>query len=109
MTLGARASPCGWDFVRLKFGETIMEMQKFTETRPHEAAIFCPNCSGENYKTNRADERLLIAAAQEAPRLRFEGKTDDAIEVLTALYALRIANFIKPQWLCLSCGVTFDG
>jgi hypothetical protein len=107
--MGAWASPCGWEFVRPNFGETIMEMQKFNAAQPHDANTFCPHCGGENYETNRADERLLIAAAQQAPRLRFEGKTDDAIEVLTALYALRIANFIKPEWRCLSCGVCYDG
>ena len=50
-----------------------------------------------------------LEAAKEAPRLRFEGQNDDAIELLTALYAIRIANFIRHQWRCSSCGVTFDG
>jgi hypothetical protein len=108
LTLGARALPCGWEPVRPKFGETIMEMLKLNAAQWHESMTFCPHCSGENFESNRADERLLIEAAREAPRLRFEGKADEAIEVLTALYALRIANFIKPAWLCLDCGSSFD-
>lgn len=69
----------------------------------------CPNCGGADYEDNRIDDRLYAEAAKEAPRLRFEGNTTDAVEVLTALYAIHIANFVRPEWRCLSCGVTFDG
>lgn len=69
----------------------------------------CPNCGGGDYEDNRIDEALYREAAREAPRLRYEGCTDEAMEVLIALYAIRIANFLRPEWLCLSCGVTFDG
>ncbi len=85
-----------------------MEMLKIDAAQSHDPDTFCPHCGGENFESNRADERLLIEAAKEAPRLRFDGKADEAIDVLTALYALRIANFIKPEFLCLDCGVTFD-
>lgn len=85
-----------------------MEMFKIDAAQSYDPDIFCPHCDGENFESNRADERLLIEAAKEAPRLRFEGKADEAIDVLTALYALRIANFIKPEWLCLDCGSSFD-
>lgn len=68
----------------------------------------CPHCGGEDYEDNRVDEALYREAAREAPRLRFEGKTDDALEVLTALYAIRIANFLAPQFCCRACGVSFD-
>lgn len=70
--------------------------------------IACPNCGGEDYEDNRVDEALYREAAREAPRLRFEGKTDDALEVLTALYAIRIANFLAPQFCCCACAATFD-
>lgn len=85
-----------------------MEMLKLKTAQSHQTDTFCPHCGGENFESNRADERLLIEAAKEAPRLRFEGKADEAIDVLTALYALRIANFIKPEWLCLDCESSFD-
>jgi hypothetical protein len=29
--------------------------------------------------------------------------------VLTALWAIRIANFVRQEWRCNDCGVTFDG
>ncbi len=85
-----------------------MEMSNFTTKGQNETITFCPCCGGSDYEDNRISERLYAEAAQEAPRLRFEGKADEAIEVLTALYALRIANFIKPAWLCLDCGSSFD-
>lgn len=68
----------------------------------------CPHCGASEYEDNRVSERLYAEAAKEAPRLRHEGRSEEAIEVLTALYALRIANFIRHEWLCLACGVTFD-
>lgn len=68
----------------------------------------CPHCGASDYEDNRVSERLYAEAAKEAPRLRHEGRAAEAIEVLTALYAIRIANFIRPEWLCLTCGVTFD-
>lgn len=69
----------------------------------------CPGCGSCSYDDNRIDERLYTEAAKEAPRLRFEGYADEAINLLTALYAIRIANFLRHQWLCNDCGVTFDG
>lgn len=77
--------------------------------QPRDTLTTCPECGSCNYDDNRIDERLYIEAAKEAPRLRFEGHADEAIDLLTALYAIRIANFIRHQWLCMSCGVTFDG
>ena len=69
---------------------------------------FCSNCLGSDYEDNRMDEALYVAAAQEAPRLRYEGAIDDAVEVLSALYAIRIVNFVRPKFRSCSCGAQFD-
>ena len=74
-----------------------------------EPIAVCPNCGSLECEDNRIDDRLYIEAAREAPRLRFEGNTDDAIEVLSALYAINIANFLRLNLRCLDCGVTYDG
>ena len=70
--------------------------------------ITCPNCYGDNYEDNRVDEALFREAAREAPRLRHEGRDREAANVLIALYAIRIGNFLRPELRCLSCGVKFD-
>lgn len=70
---------------------------------------FCPGCGASEYDDNRIDERLYIEAAREAPRLRHEGRNGEAIDLLSALYAIRIVNFIRPRWLCRACGAQFDG
>lgn len=67
----------------------------------------CPECGGCQFEDNRLDERLYIEAAKEAPRLRYEGHVNDAIDVLSALYSIRIINFIRARWRC-ECGATFD-
>ena len=72
------------------------------------ASLFCPNCLGSDYEDNRIDEALYVAAAQEAPRLKFEGAIYDVIEVLSAHYAMRIINFVRPQFRCCACGAQFD-
>lgn len=74
-----------------------------------EPIAICPNCGSLECDDNRLDDRLYIEAAREAPRLRFDGNTDDAIEVLSALYAIQIVNFLMLRWRCLDCGVTYDG
>ena len=73
-----------------------------------ETPTICPHCGSSEYEDNRIDEALYREAAKEAPRLRFEGNAGEAVDVLTALYAIRIANFVRPQWRCV-CGVSFDG
>jgi len=80
----------------------------FTDTGRDDALVICPQCGGSDYKDNRIDEALYREAAKEAPRLRFEGKIDEAVVALTALYAIRIVNFVRPQWRCV-CGASFDG
>jgi rRNA maturation endonuclease Nob1 len=86
-----------------------MKMSNFTVDDPNEAITFCPCCGGNNYEDNRIDESLYLAAAREAPRLRFDSNEDDARAVLIALYAVQIENFIRHPWRCNACGVTFDG
>ena len=107
--MGARGFAVRAGFVRPKSGETIMEMTNLVTNGQREAVTICPCCGGSDYEDNRISERLYALAAQEAPRLRFEGNTDEAVELLSALYAIRIANFIRPEWRCNACGVTFDG
>lgn len=84
-----------------------MEMPDFSEFDPLDAIATCPLCRGAEYEDNRIDERLYVLAAEEAPRLRFEGKIDEAIEVLTALAAIRIVNWARHHHRC-ACGVRFD-
>ena len=67
----------------------------------------CPACGGSHFEDTRLDEQLYVEAAREAPRLRFEGNIEDAVEVLSALYSIRIVNFIRPRWRC-EWGVAFD-
>ena len=86
-----------------------MKMTAIQNTAEYEPAPICPNCGSPECEDNRINERLYALAAKEAPRLRFEGNTDEAIELLTALSAIRIANFIRHPWRCFGCGVTFDG
>lgn len=85
-----------------------MEMTRFTEHGLNESIPICPCCGGSDYDDNRISERLYIEAAQEAPRLRFEGRSEEAVDVLTALWSIRIANFVRHEWRCNDCGVTFD-
>ena len=73
-----------------------------------EPIAVCPNCGSLECEDNRIDDRLYIEAAREAPRLRFEGYTDDAIEVLSALYAIQIVNFLRLRFFCVTCGASFD-
>lgn len=86
-----------------------MEMLKMMAARQPDEFMTCPNCGGCDYEDNSLSEGLYVEAAKEAPRLRHEGRTDEAIDVLSALCTIRIVNFLRPQFLCLSCGVAFDG
>lgn len=85
-----------------------MEMTYLKIERHGEAITICPCCGGSDYDDNRISERLYIEAAQDAPRLRFEGRSEEAVDVLTALWSIRIANFVRHEWRCNDCGVTFD-
>lgn len=85
-----------------------MLMTPIGTTPQHSELTFCPNCLSGDYEDNRIDEALYALAAQEAPRLKFEGAIDDAVEVLSALYAIRIVNFVRPKFRCCSCGAQFD-
>lgn len=86
-----------------------MYIDHFTATHSGDTILLCPDCgSCEGHEDNRIDEALYVQAAREAPRLRHEGRMDEVIELLSALYALRIINFIRHRWRC-TCGVSFDG
>jgi hypothetical protein len=73
-----------------------------------EPIAVCPNCGSLECEDNRIDDRLYIEAAREAPRLRFEGNTEDAIEVLCALHAINIVNFLRLRFFCVNCRALFD-
>ncbi len=75
----------------------------------HTPAPICPNCGSLECEDNRIDDRLYIEAAREAERLRFEGNIDDAVEVLSALYAIQIVNFLRLRLFFLDCGSSYDG
>ena|ERR1700741_838576 len=94
--------------VRSNYSEKPMRTDELSVTDDGHANTLCPHCGGTDYEDNRIDDALYREAAKEAPRLRHEGLIGDAIEVLTALYAIRIANFLRPRWRC-ACGVSFDG
>ena len=73
-----------------------------------EPIAICPNCGSLECEDNRIDDRLYIEAAREAEQLRYHGKIDEAIEVLSALYAIQITNFLRLRWRCVGCGSLFD-
>ncbi|WP_408591823.1 hypothetical protein [Novosphingobium sp.] len=87
-----------------------MNMYEFFFDPPSDRIVTCPNCGGEHYESNRFDaaEALCREATREVPFLLFEGRRDEAREVLIAFYVLRIENILRPQHLCLCCGVSFD-
>lgn len=85
-----------------------MHMMHIDGAAATDTIILCPNCGGTEYESNRLEEALYVEAAKEAPRLRHEGKIEDAIELLTALHAIRIVNFLRPDFRCVSCQATFD-
>lgn len=88
--------------------EMNMYMEDFQRTEQASTLILCPHCGASEYEDNRIDEQIYVEAAHDAHCLRHEGRIAEAIDVLSALYAIRISNFVKPRWLCLVCGVRFD-
>lgn len=86
-----------------------MDMSNVITDGHSDAITLCPCCGSGEYGDNRIDESLYAAAAQEAPQLRFDGAIDDAVEVLSAWYAIKIANFIRPNLRCQTCGSQYDG
>jgi len=85
-----------------------MYMPDFFSIAPDQPIVTCPNCGGDHYESNRFDETLLRSQARDVPMLLFDGKPEKAREILTALHRLHIENLIRPEFFCLSCGVTFD-
>ncbi|MDR0779728.1 MAG: hypothetical protein LBF16_03410 [Pseudomonadales bacterium] len=82
-----------------------------TTTGLYDAArlTFCPCCGSDDYASNLLDEAPYIEAAQAAPMLRWFGANQLAAELLHRLATVQIANFLRPRWLCLVCGVAFHG
>lgn len=78
-----------------------MYFNDFSRTARPTAPIVCPNCHSSEREDRRTDERIYEEAARDVQRLRHEGRISEALEVLTALYAVRIGNFLKARWLCL--------
>lgn len=70
----------------------------------------CPNpaCRSTSFESNLIDETPFTHAANGAHALRQVGHPLVAAGVLTALGGVRIANFLRKKWKCLSCGATFD-
>lgn len=71
--------------------------------------IICPHCGGSDHEDNRISERIYEMAAEDTARLRHEGRLREVVDILSALYAVRIANYVRHPWRCLDCGVRFDG
>jgi hypothetical protein len=86
-----------------------MEMFDFNRVLGEDEGTFCPNCGSTECESNLLDIALYAEAAKEAPRLRHEGRIRDVIAVLSAYFARLIANFIRPRWRSVSCGVRYDG
>lgn len=86
-----------------------MQMTAIHNGAQCEPIAVCPNCGSLECEDNRIDDRLYIEAAREAEQLRYDGRIDDAVEVLSALYAIQIVNFLRLRWCCLDCGASFDG
>lgn len=72
------------------------------------APSVCPNCQSSERDDCRTDESIYAEAARDVAELRHDGRIGEALEILTALYAVRIANFLKVRWLCLTCGARYD-
>jgi rubrerythrin len=86
-----------------------MHTHDFTGVEREPGPVTCPHCGASDYEDNRIDERIYVAAAQEAHSLRHEGRLNEVVDILSALYTVRIVNFIRHPWRCLACGVHFDG
>jgi hypothetical protein len=70
--------------------------------------ICCPNCGSDLYESNRIDEAPFLLAAQDAPQLRHFGQMDAAVLLISTLGLVRLKNFLRPEWICVSCGAQFD-
>ncbi|MES1985891.1 MAG: hypothetical protein V4461_13150 [Pseudomonadota bacterium] len=72
----------------------------------HHDLVICPACGESDYEDCHPDPHLHHELVREADGLVQEGRTDKAVEILTALYARHIAAFVRPRWRC-RCGVKF--
>ena len=70
--------------------------------------VICPACGTSDYEDCHINLHLHRELVREADGMVHEGRTDEAVDLLSALYARHIANFVRPRWRCLGCGVKFD-
>jgi hypothetical protein len=77
--------------------------------RGHHDLVICPACGASDYNDCHLDLHLHRELEREADGLVHEGRIEEAVDLLSELYARYIANFVSPHWRCLSCGVKFDG
>ncbi len=68
----------------------------------------CPSCGSCDYACNLIDEAPYRSAALAAAELRRLGDRGSVVEILSRLAGVRIANFLRLRWRCLSCGVTYN-
>ena len=75
--------------------------------RAHRDPVICPACGASDFRDCHIDLSLHRELVREADGLVQEGRTDQAVDLLSALYARHIANFVRPRWQC-RCGAKFD-
>jgi len=85
-----------------------MYVTDWSTVREHHDLVICPACGASHYEDCHLDLHLHRELVREADGLVQEGRTNEAIDLLSALYARHIAAFVRPRWGCLSCGVKFD-
>lgn len=85
-----------------------MYMTDCYPTRVQRAPVICPACGASDYNDDHIALPAHRAVFREADGLVQEGRTGEAIDLLSALYARHIANFVRPRWRC-RCGVKFSG
>ena len=86
-----------------------MPMDRSMDVPTADIPIICPACHTSDYADTHLDADMHRCVVHEAGYLVHDGRRDEAIELLIALYARHIANFVQPRWHCLACGVRFDG
>lgn len=86
-----------------------MYVTDWITARGYHDPVTCPACGASEYEDCHMNLHLHRELVREADGLVQEGRTHDAVELLSALYARHIASFVRPRWHCLACGVRFDG
>lgn len=86
-----------------------MYVTNWIDARGYRDPVICPACGASDYQECGLDVHLHRELEREADGLVQEGRTQEAVEILSALYARHIANRVRPGFQCLACGVKFDG